>query len=187
MKWLKEWRVKLAILVGILNMELVVIPIILKGICGLGGVNLKIAATIWATGEIYFWYLFSGWLMPKIKKLKEILEMVDISREAIPEVRSSKFFRQAEAWIQKNIIDRFDHDKYRQRRAYLILKGCGYVLGVPLFFASGLVPILWIFGIIATRVRNWKLGFWLLILGNVVKNIGFAEGWDRIWIFFRTM
>ena len=182
MKWINEWPVRWAILVLILNMELVVIPIILKGMLGLDGWYLKTAAMFWATGEIYFWYWFSGWLAVKMKNHQEVRDAIGIGKEAIPEVKNSISYRRADQWIRKNIIDRFDPNKYQKGRINLFLKGCGYIFGLPLFFILGLIPCLWVFGITATRIKNWRLGFWFLILGNMLKNIGFAEGWDHIWL-----
>lgn len=184
MQWINKRPVQLAILVGILNMELVVIPIILKVALGFEGTDLKIAATIWATSEIYFWYWFSGWLLFKLKESREGKEAIKIGKKVIPEVRGADFYYRAERWVKKNIIDRFNPDKYEKRIFYLLLKGCGYIFSLPMFFFLGLIPTMLIFGIIATRIKNWKLGFWFLITGNVVKNIGFAEGWDYIWLLF---
>ena len=165
-------------------MEVVVIPIILKMILGLGGAELKIAAIVWATGEIYFWYWFSGWLLFELKKYEETKKAIKIGKEAIPEVRGAYFYHRAEKWVKKNIIDRFNPNKYKKKAFYLLLKGCGYVFGLPLFFFLGLIPTMLVFGIIATRIKNWKIGFWFLITGNMAKNIGFAEGWDHIWLLF---
>lgn len=184
MKWIDKRPVRLAILVVILNMELVVIPIILKGILGFGGVELKIAAAIWATSEICFWYWFSGWLLLELKKSKEGKEAIEIGKEAVPEVKMSDFYYRAEEWVRKNIIDRFNPDKYEKKFLYLLLKGCGYVFGLPTFFFLGLIPLMMAIGIIAIRIKNWKLGFGFLIAGNMVKNIYFAEAWDNIWLLF---
>lgn len=184
MKWISKRPVKLAILVVILNMELVVIPIILKGMLGFEGAELKVTAAIWATGEICFWYWFSGWLLLELKKTKGAIEAIEIGREAIPEVKMSNFYYRAEEWTRKNIIDRFNPDNYDKKFLYLLLRGCGYVFGLPTFFFLGLIPFMLAFGIIAIRIKNWKLGFGFLIAGNMLKNIYFAKGWDYVFTLF---
>lgn len=177
----------MAILVGFLNMEFIVIPLILKGLFDFKGWDLKITAAIWATAEICFWYLFSGWLVLEIQKTEEVREAIGIGKRAVPEIKDSYFFWRAEKWTIENIINKFNPENYKGRAAYVLLKGSGYLFGLPLFFGFGLIPVLWIPGLAIARIIAWKfgwrLGFWFLVLGNMLKNIGFAEGWDIIWKF----
>ena len=69
-KWRNYWQVKLSLFVGALNMELVVIPIILKNGFGFEGWILKITACVWATLEMFYWYWFAGWLKEEFKLRK---------------------------------------------------------------------------------------------------------------------
>ena len=190
-KWLKEKPIRFAILIGVLNMETVVIPFILKGLLCLSGWPLKSAATLWASAEIVFWYWFAGWAIERIKESKPVREAVAISKENMPEIKDKKsgirnidLVKKMEEWVNEYIIEPFNPENQKARNLFLFIKGCGYIFGLPVMFIFGLVPGFWIPALIFCRAISSKTGFAAIVLGNIVKNIFFAESWDFIWKFF---
>lgn len=190
-KWLKKKPVRFAVLVGFLNMELVVIPIILKGCFKLSGLSLKIGAVLWSSAEIFFWYWFAGWVFKKVKESKPVQEAIVIGKESAPEVkdrkseiRNTEFVKKVEGWVVRHIIEPFSPENQTTKKASLFIKSCGYVFGLPAMFVLGLIPGLWIPGLVFCRAINSKIGFAAIVSGNMVKNVLFAEGWDFVWKFF---
>lgn len=189
-EWLKRKPIWFAILVGILNMELVVIPWMLKGLGGLSGWSLKFAAALWASTEIIFWYWFADWVINEIKKSKPIQEAIAIGKEGVPEVkdkesviRRTDLVKKIEEWVNRYVIEPFNPENYKTKKVSLFIISCGYLLGLSVLFVFGLVPVLWIPGLVFCRVINSKTGLVAIVFGNMIKNFFFAESWDFIWSF----
>ncbi len=141
-----------------------------------------------ATAEIIYWYFFCGWLIKKVTDTRLVREAISIGKEAVPEVGESRYVKKIEKWAKKYFIEPFDPKHYNQRKAFLILmKSCKYGFGLPMIFIFGLIPFpgSWIIGLIVCRAANWKSGFTALVLGNALKNMVYAIGWDYLWRFFK--
>lgn len=189
-KWRNYWQVRMSLLVGAMNMELVVIPLILKGWLGFAGWDLKITTCVWATSEIFYWYWFAGWLKKEIKtrEKKKIKEAIDdaqsIGQDAIEELKNSGILNRIDWWIKQYIIDPFSPENYTNRKTFLFLVGSGYVVGLPILLFLGAMPVLWIVGFVFCKFVNWKAGFAAIVFGNLLKSIFFAESWDLLWTLF---
>jgi len=189
-KWRNYWQVRLSLFVGALNMEIVVIPLILKSWWGLENWNLKIVACVWSTLEILYWYWFAGWLKKelKIRKAKTIKvavgEAQSIGQDAIEELKEAGILSRCEDWIKQYVIEPFNQENYSNKKLFVFLVGSGYVVGLPLLVFLGALPILWIVGFVFCRFLNWKTGFAAIVVGNLIKNLLFVEGWDFMWRLF---
>lgn len=184
--WLKEWPVWCALVVGCLNMEFVVIPFILKGWLGLTGSSLNWAATVCSTAELSFWIPFAFWVIKKTKKHEQVQEAIVVSKVAGPYLKEAAkktgYAHWAESWVKDNVINRFSPENKAAIVAWL--KALGVVVGWLAVLFFGMLPVFWIAALIFCCLRRWKWGFVALFLGNMVKNVGFAMGWDFIWAFF---
>lgn len=183
MKWFSEWRVKFSIFVACLNTELIVIPLS-KWLFGLEGSWLKFVACSLATAEIIYWFLFVGWVIKKIKEADVAKEGVELAMDAIDNLKNTFLGARIEYWVKTNIVDPFDPEKHKNKFLFALLKGYGIFVSIPLFFCMGIIPTLWIVGVVVSCSARLKVGFVFLILGNIAKNIGFAEGWDLLWKLF---
>jgi len=191
--WLRLWPIRFAILVGILNMELVTIPIILKGLLHLSGMVLEITSAVCGTVEMCYWYFFVGWLTnEKIKRSSRIQKTLKKGKMELPKakeealrIRQSETGRYYEELFRKEIIDKFDFSKYKNKKLFLFLKGLGYWTGIFANFGLGLAPLIWIVGLVASRTSKFKLWFLALLAGNAFKNAKlWANGWDYIFSMF---
>ena len=147
-----------------MNMELVVIPLILKIWWGLDGWGLKIATCVWATLEMFYWYWFAGWLKEEFKfrkseKLKNAVnEAQSIGQDAIEELKDAGIFDRTEEWIKCHLVDPFDSESHTNKKIFIFLKGSGYVVGLPFLVFLGSMPVLWIAGLAFCRFFNLKTG-----------------------------
>lgn len=169
-------------------MELVVIPLILKGFLGLQGVILKLSAGLWSTGELSFWYWFSGWVLKKMKESSPVQEAVAIGRsidkEEFAEVKNTTLAQRLDVWFYEHIIDKFDPQNNTHKKLSVFLRGLGYVVGLPAIFAVSVIPFVWIVPFTICRWTNWKVGMVAVFAANFLKNVVFAETWDYIWGLF---
>lgn len=179
---LKERVFYIAAVVLALNMEAIVIPFILKPI-GLSGLDLKIAAGVWATVEIIFWYWFSGWVGRWFKNLPKVQEAVEDAKGIKEEAERRGILTYIKNWIWKHLLYDFSPDNYKQKKLFSFLFRVGYVIACLFMFFLGAMPFFWIFALMVCRAKNWKIGFFALALGNLLKNVLFAHGWDYVWPF----
>jgi len=186
--WSRFKEVRIAAIITLFNMEIVVIPFILKGFLGLKGVALKVSAGSWATVELAFWYWFSGWVLKKMRESKPVTEAVlirrSIDREEFIEVRNTTLVQRLDNWVYEHIIGRFDPESNSRRKLFAFLKGLGYAFGLPAIFMVSIFPVIWIVPFTLCRWTNWKLGVFVVFVANFLRNVGFAEGWDYIWTLF---
>jgi hypothetical protein len=184
--WWQEGPVRMAMVVAILNIELVVIPFFLKGLLGLSGWSLKIITVAWATSEIFFWIWFLDWVVARIKETEPVQEAIDLSKEIAPQLKNSfadhPFAGRVEDLIKRHLIDKFNPEKYKRKKLFTIIRRCGYVLGLPFLFCLGLFPFgIWILGIVIAKISQWRLGLVAVVLGNAVKAGLYATGYDHLW------
>ena len=199
-KWLnwirehrKDWPIFFSIVIGFLNTE-VATPFILRGIFGLNGKALGVAAGMWASTELSWWFYFSGWLYKnKIRKLAAIKEAIDLGQEAkefdfrkflLPKRGDPYFIVKIKDFIRNHSIDNFDPDKYQEDHFFnnLInaLKVFGYILTCSLVFIMGLLPLWWIFALMVCRLFRWRLAYAVLFIGNFLKNYWLALIYDKV-------
>lgn len=192
-EWLKLWPVRFAVLVFILNMELVTIPIIFKLLFGFSGVILQRASAIFGTIEVCYWYYFVGWLaIEKFKRSQEIKEAIEMGkqeitkvREDIAKARQSDEGKYYEELLRREILDKYDLERYRNKKIFVFLKNLGYFTGIFVMFGLSLLPLAWIPGLVVCRFSGWRLWFAALLVGNAVKNAYFyAYGWDYVFSSF---
>ncbi len=184
--WLNEWPVWCAIIVGFLNMELVVIPFILKGWLGLTGSSLNWAAAVCSTAELSFWTPFAFWVIKKTKTHEQVNEVIVVSKVAGPRlkevVKKTGYVHWAESWVEDNLVSRFSPKS--QERVIAWLKRLGIFLGWLVVLFLGSIPVFWIGALIFCCLRRWWWGFVALFTGNIIKNVSFAWMWDFIWTIF---
>lgn len=187
-KWFRFREVKIATIVVFFNIELVVIPLILKWLLGLQGMALKLSAGLWSTGELSFWYWFSGWVLKKMRESDLVKEAVSIGRsvnkEELVEVKNTTLVQRLDDWLYDHIIGNFDPKKHSRRKLFRFLKGLGYAVGPPVTFAVSLLPVVWIVPFTICRWTNWKSGMVAVFAANFLRNVEFAEIWDRLWTLF---
>ncbi|MDP3954181.1 MAG: hypothetical protein Q8Q06_02080 [bacterium] len=189
-EWLKLWPVRFAVIVFILNMEFVTIPFVFKFLMGLSGTTLQKASAGFGTFELCFWYWYLGWFaVEKYKRIKHIIEAgkqeLSRAKEDIAEARQSDKGKYYEERLRKEILDKWDLEKYKNSRLVVFLMGLGYLTGVPIMFVLGLMPVIWIAGLIVCRFTGWRLWFLALLVGNAIKNgYGYALGWDYVFSLF---
>ena len=193
MRWIKKWPVWLAAVVALLNVELVVVPIILKWFLGLSGLSLSMWTTLWTISDMFFWGWFCCWVMKEIKKSEAVREAVEIKKETAPEVRElvqevkqvvqgASLIPLVENWVRKHLIEPFSPQHSGRKTALLlVLKSLGYILGLPVLFLLGLAPVIWTAGLLFCCLTGWRLGFIALLLGNVTKNVLWAS-WILPWL-----
>jgi hypothetical protein len=169
-------------------MELVVIPFILKGLLGLEGVALKMAAGSWATVELSFWYWFSGWAFKKMRESKPIKEVALIikstGKKEFIEIRNTTLVQHLDSWIYEHIIVRFDPKNSSHKKLFIFLKGLGYVFGLLAIFVVSIFPVIWFVPFTICRWADWKVGMSVIFAANFVRSVGFAEVWDYVWVLF---
>lgn len=187
-KWFRFREVKIAVVVTIFNMELVVIPWILKWFLGLQGLVLKLSAGLWSTGELFFWYWFSGWVLKKMRENDLVKEAVFIGRSVnkkeLVEVKNTEFVQRLDNWLYDHVVGNFDPQKNSHKKLFMFLKSLGYVVGLPAIFAVSILPFVWIIPFTICRWTNWKIGMAVIFTANFLRNAGFAEAWDYIWMSF---
>lgn len=187
-RWFQFKETKIAVLVTLCNMELVVIPFILKGFLGLEGLTLKIVAGSWATAELSFWYWFSGWafkIMKESESIKEVALIINsVGKEEFMEVRNITFVQRLDEWIYEHIVSRFDPENSSHKKLFVFLKGLGYVSGLLAIFVVSIFPVIWFVPFTICRWADWKVGISFVFVANFLRNVCFAEAWDHIWVLF---
>lgn len=199
-KWLlwlrehcKDWPVLVSLMVGFFNIE-VATPVILRGILGLSGIKLGIAAGIWASTELCWWTYFSGWLYKtKIRKLDAVNEVISMGEAAkdfdwrkflMPKKGDPYFIVKIKDFIRKHSIDNFDPDNYKDDHFFIslmgALKGLGYILTCGLIFMMGFLPLWWIFALMVCRLLRWRLAYLSLFTSNFIKNYLLAAVYEKI-------
>lgn len=162
----KRLPCKIAAVLIVLNTEVVTVINIL--LFGISGVYLKAVTGTWSTVEFSYWFWFIGWLGRNLKGTKPIKDAVNLGEEKIlPEVKEA-----GETWIARH-IKKFDAESNKKKRISLLLKGSGYIFGLFLLGVTSVspFPLAWLPGLVFCRVKNWKMGFLVMLLGNLYKNI----------------
>ncbi len=185
------WPILTSLGVGALNMEVVVIPLILVGYFDLWGVELRITAICWATCELIYWYWFSGWLVTRISRGQQAMEIiknaVDFGRSVIiPKAQKADIIGATREWAVSQ-IGKFNPDKYEDKRIFGFVrkhgrktaKGTGKLLAGGLLIAVAAVPtpIFWIPALVACRAAKWRTGLFCMMIGNAIKNWIFCNVW----------
>jgi len=192
-EWLKLWPVRFAIIIFILNMEIVTIPLIFKWIMGLSGAMLQKASAGFGTFEVCFWYWYLGWFaIEKFKRSKKIQEIIELSKQELPKAKEditramqSDEGKYYEELFRKEILDKWDLEKYKKSKLVAFLLGLGYLTGIPIMLVLGSIPAIWIAGLVVCRFTGWRLWFVALLVGNAIKNgYIYAYGWDYIFSLF---
>lgn len=195
-EWYREPRIIVAIIIAFLNMEFVVIPWILMTLMELSGITLKVVAALWANAEMIYWWSFCGWVIERSKQaptVKDAFEnALDIGQDAIdfgkkiaPQIKSTGLIERIQKWIKHHILDRFDPKTHENKKLFHFLKSVSYISGCLTLLALGVLPGVWVVGLITCRIANWKMGFAFIILGNIIKNVfGFVWIWEN---FFSIM
>jgi hypothetical protein len=189
-KALRSWPLLTSTGVGLLNMEVVVIPFILIGYFDLWDVELKIAAICWATGELVYWFWFSGWL-EKTSGGKRVIEVIKGARKfgediIFPKAEEINIVETTKEWVDGQ-VNKFNPNQYKDKRIFRFVKkhgkktakGTGKILAGGLLVAVAAVPtpILWIPALVACRAVKWKTGFFCMMIGNAIKNWIFCNAW----------
>lgn len=192
-KYRKDWPILVSTIVGFLNTE-VATPFILRGIFGLSGNNLGIAAGSWASTELCWWNWFAGWIYrDKIQKLSTVQEAISLKQEAkefdfrkflLPKKGDPYFIVKIKDFIRNHSIDNFDPDKYEDDRFFnnlvSTLKVFGYLLTCGLIFIMGLLPLWWILALMVCRLLRWRLAYIALFSSNFLKNYWLALIYDKV-------
>lgn len=200
-KWLswlrkhrKDWPVFVSLMVICLNIELVVTPRILRGIFGLSGHDLGMAAGFWSSAELLWWIWFSLWLFKeKIRKLASVNQAIEVSREIFDDFDWQEFLKPRPGdsfllWRLKNMayrhIREFDLDQHQKDGAFMEIlgfaKGLGYVLACFLVAIFGLMPLFWILGLMICLSVKWRMAYAALFVSNFIKNYFFAALYEEI-------
>lgn len=196
----KDWPILVSIVIGFLNTE-VATPFILKGIFGLSGIRLGMAAGLWASTELSWWFYFSGWLYQhKIRQLSTVNEAISLGQEAkefdlrkflLPKKGDPYFIVKIKEFITKHSIDSFDPDRYKDDHFFIslvnALKVFGYLLACSLIFIMGLLPLWWIFALMVCRLLRWRLAYVVLFASNFIKNYSLAFVYEEIGFWWWIM
>ena len=176
-KILYLWPLLLAPIVGFLNIDFIVIPLLKSR--GLAGFHLIGSASFLATLELAFWYWFWGWIGKLLIHVKTISEDIEFSKETIASDikkngslnRLLNYFAKKYHWLTNN-----DH------RAIRWIKRGGHVS----LFAVGFFPepASRMIGVVFCRSLHWKMGFYSLALGNIFHILYIIGGWNLVfWLF----
>ncbi|OGM99943.1 MAG: hypothetical protein A3B91_04885 [Candidatus Yanofskybacteria bacterium RIFCSPHIGHO2_02_FULL_41_29] len=190
-----NWPFLVAFIVATLNTEFA-IPFVLVGIFELTGHNLSLAAGIWASTELCWWFWFSGWLYrEKIRKISTVAEAIDISQKAAKGFDLREFLRPnlgdlypvvlVKDFARKHGIENFDIDNYQDNPIFIAIRRFGYIISCVFIFIFGLLPLFWILGLMVCRATKWKLALALLFISNFLKNYYLAQVYEKIgfWWF----
>lgn len=189
----KDWPIFVSVVVGFLNTE-VATPFILKGILGLNGRSLGVAAGMWASTELCWWIYFSGWLYKnKIRRLTTVNEAIDLGKAIkefdwkeflLPKKGDPYFIAKTKNFIKKHSIDNFDPENYKNNRFFDsligVLKGFGYIFTCGFIFVMGFLPLWWVFALMVCRLLKWRLAYLILFASNFLKNYFLAFIYEKI-------
>ena len=186
--WLKFKETRMALVAVCFNTELVITPLVLKGFLGMEGITLKMVAGFCATGELLFWYWFSGWAIKRIRESEPIkdaeLIISSVGKEEFVEVRNTTLIHRLDKWIYEHIIGRFDFENNSPKKLFVFLKGLGYALGLPVIFVISIFPLIWIIPFTICRLTDWKIGMSVIFMANFVRSAGFSQLWDYLWTLY---
>lgn len=180
--WYREWPFWTTMMIVPLNMEVVVVPLFLIRFLGLSGINLIIGGALCTAFEVSYWYWFTGWLLNWLKEGPTVQNAISFSKDKVaPRVKEAGLILMINGWVRIHIIDRFNPDNYTKKKLFQFIRGLSYLSGCLALFFIGTWPILWFTGLIVCRSTKWKIGLCSLVLGNIVKNLGFGTGISILW------
>src|SRR3989344_4314139 len=177
-----NWPFLVAFIVATLNTEFA-IPFVLVGIFELTGHNLSLAAGIWASTELCWWFWFSGWLYrEKIRKISTVAEAIDISQKAAKGFDLREFLGPnlgdlypvvlVKDFARNHGIENFDIDNYQDNPIFISIRRFGYIISCV--FISNFLKNYYL-----AQVYE-KIGFWwfalffvafILTMSYIVKSI----------------
>lgn len=188
----------IAILLWATNVEFVVMPFLLF-VVGMQNEMFVVVSVSCATGELLYWYWFSGWVTRVAKDLSMIQEAIDDFRvEGLPEAIQGAALKVRSivsltwAWVVRKttklfqpkgrLVWWFTHTFFIDRVHWLTETLANALkLGLGLFPAVGM-PM----GIVLCRVAPTRLGIVSLVLGNAIKmtiygliELGIIKWWSN--------
>ncbi len=173
-----KWPFLAAAAVTLLNIDLVVVPLLLRG--GVSGPWLFFLASILSTIELTFWYWFWGWLIRMVIRAKSIRESISFGKEIGGELKREGYIDR----IKNFFVRKFYWAISRKNRIARIVRAGG-ALSMVLIGAFP-EPGTRIIGIIFCRTARWKNGFYFLALGNILHLSYIIGGWNFIFSLFNN-
>jgi len=146
-------------LVGLLNVDLVVMPV-LKKLFAMESGTLFLASSLAATAEFVYWFWFTGIVLSRPSRVQQaalaLIELID-------------------RWFVLNFKSNNHH---LNRFLVAVARMFSYVEMV----AWGAAPFaLWVPGLAFCREKQWNRGFMAMAIGNILKTGYFVLGWDFLW------
>jgi len=175
----KNWPFLAATAVALLNIDLIVIPFLLKA--GFAGLRLFAIASVLSTAELIFWYWFWGWLIKRVIRLKNIQESIEFGKEVGNELKREGYADRVKSFF----VQKFHWAISRKNRIARTVR-TGGILSMVLIGAFP-EPGTRIVGIVFCRTAGWRTGFYFLAAGNIL-HLGYViGGWSFIFSLFRSL
>jgi hypothetical protein len=188
-KWIYNWRVVLAIILYVLNIEFFV-PYLSMLFIGLKGLSLQLFIGVWAFTERLYFIWFSAWVMKQTQKTRVVSEVIDfgkgIAHKLPGEVRKIDSYKETKDWAKDHFTSKFDLNGYKGNFFFKLLlwglKWGGQLLGALIILIIGLVPFAWIVGLAFCRIKKWRLGLISFLISSFIKGVATAYVWEN-WIY----
>jgi len=177
-KWIESLPFLGAILLSVINVDLVVVPLVLRPM------DLSFWAIFWIAmpianleiiGWVYFWKWFAWSWLPKTEPIKETIEL---TKNIIGLLREYGLF----GTIVYKVRQTFKWAVNPEHKASF--KKWGHVwmlfLGSEPFFSGGRL-----LGVISCGATRWKVGLVSLCVGNTLHVYLSIKSWDLIFYLWR--
>ncbi len=187
-RWV-SWPMAVAVLVTILNVELVLIPtLVAAGVCGFTLFAYTAAA---ASIEVSYWYWFAGWLQRQAPFISVVQSTVrDFhNRGLLGQVRDqiewgAVLASQVWGWFVGHVRAQMEVSNLISRwllaRALGIIRTSPSWMMYPIMIGLGLCPLGWIPGIFICRKHHVRGAFATLLVFNAIKTYGIGLGWTEV-------
>ena len=179
-KWFALWPCLGLPLMWLLNIDLGIIPYLQMH--GLGFLHTSIIACILATGELVYVYWLIGWIDGFVKKIakkkiaeKSIREDINFLKKFWNKLKRNGYYDEIVGYFSK----KYNPEQYANLRIFKAIKWGGY----PAIFLVGIFPEPGsrIGGTLVCRISGWRKGFFVLLVGNIVKTVGMVRFWQYIF------
>lgn len=173
----KYWPAILALIVGFLNTDLVVIPFLRS--MDIGTQYLSVICCPFSTAELAYWYWFWGWFGKLLISTKIVSDDIAFSKEKIlADIRAGGAFNQ----IMHYFVEKYRWLVRDDHRVIRWIKRGGHAS----LFAIGFLPEPGsrMIGLILCRSLHFKKGFYSLAAGNFLHILYIIGGWNLVFSIF---